>query len=60
MSFGGPGEGARLILGTDITDVKAKMVNVPNGPIDQQGLVERILPTLYMVAAGAPGEDNII
>ena len=60
MSFGGQGEGARLLLGSDITGLKAKMVNDSNGYIDQQQLVDKDVPTRYMLAAGAPGKTKWI
>ena len=57
MSYGGPGEGARLLLGSDISNVQAALVNDSNGLITQQGLVNKPTPTKYLLAAGAPGTE---
>ena len=58
LSFGGPGQGARLILGTDILgpNYPTKLVNDSNGYT--QEIINVSTTTKYMVAAGASAFDR--
>lgn len=49
-SSGGPGEGLRLFLGSDLTKTPAMMVNDVND-IHNQTLVSRSLPTRWLLPA---------
>ena len=58
MSTGGPSEGTRLLLGTDITGVQATVVRNPNSANwADQNLVNTPTQTKYLLAAGAAAFD---
>ena len=58
LSTGGPNEGTRLSLGTDITGVQAALVNQPNSANPaEQNLVNVDTVTEFLVAAGAAAFD---
>lgn len=58
LSTGGPNEGTRLLLGTDITGVPAAIVGNPNSATwTDQNLVNTSTTTQYLLAAGAAAFD---
>ena len=58
LSTGGPSEGTRLLLGTDLTRVQAAVVGNPNSAnLADQNLVNKDTKTEYLLAAGARAFD---